>query len=337
MLSVMTAFAQSSTEGKDFWVALTLCAAPSNGLPEPFIAVSTKKTTMIRITNPGDPSWPGVQRQVRGDSWAIFDINDIPLSEWYPTAANSIDNAKNQAGQTHNYGLRVTASEDVSVFAALRMTNSFDAANILPDSALQYEYITQDYPPYIKPSDGDALSMFTVLATEDNTQVRITPATTTQDNHAANVPYTITLQRGQTYYVISQTLQSLSGSLVEAINGKKIAVYQGDLFTQIPGGKAARDCTYEQAMPVDYWGSHFVVTRSKEKDANRIRVTALEDGTQLKVNGQTVASIDRGHTYEFELSNNDWSSSIVSSLINQASRTFSDEAVFLESSCPVAV
>ncbi len=325
--------AQASTEGKDFWVALTLCAAPSSGLPEPFIAVSTKKVTNITITNPNDPSWPGVTRRVQADVWTTFTLQDIPLSQWYPTAADRIQNCPAQAGQTHNFGLHVQTDEEVSVFAALWMLNSFDAANILPTPVLQSEYYTQDYPPYIKPSDGDALSMFTILAIEDGTTIHITPSTTTADNHAAGVTYPVTLNKGQTYYVISQTLQSLSGSHVVAQNGKKIAVFQGNVFTQIPGGKAARDCTYEQAMPIDYWGTNFVVTRSLEKDANRVRITAMENGTDIKINGLLKATIDAGNTYEIELCN----STLSLSSEHPASAKYTQEAVVIESSCPVAV
>ena len=325
--------AQSSTEGKDFWVALTLCAAPSNGLPEPFIAVSTKKQTTITITNPNDPGWAGVTRQVTADAWVTFTTQEIPLSQWYPTSANSIANCVGEASKTHNFGLHLTTDEEVSVFAALRMVNSFDAANILPITVLQSEYYTQDYPPYIKPSDGEALSMFTILATENNTKVNITPKTTTYDNHAAGQNYSVTLNAGQTYYVISKTLTSLSGTHVVAEGGKKIAVFQGNVFTQIPGGKSARDCTYEQAMPVDYWGSQFVVTRSMQKDANRIRVTAMENGTDIQINGQHKATIDAGDTYEFEMCN----STLSLGSENPASAKYNAEAVFLASSCPVAV
>lgn len=332
--STTTVWGQVSTEGKEFWVALTLSAAPSSGLPEPFIAVSTKKpNTTITITNPNNPNWAGVTRTVGANQWETFTIDDIPMAQWYPTTANSINNIKSQAGQGHNFGLKVVTSEEVSVFAALWMENSFDAANILPMPVLQSEYFTQDYPPYIKPSDGDALSMFTILAVENNTHVRITPSSTTQDNKPANQSYMVNLNAGQTYYVISQTLQSLSGTHVEALSGKKIAIFQGDVFTQIPGGKAARDCTYEQAMPVDFWGSEFVVTRSKKKDANRIRVTAMEDGTQLWIDGNSVSTINMGETYEFEMSVNP----ISVTPINKASVTVKEDAVYLKSSCPVAV
>ena len=331
---------QASTEGKEFWVALTLCAAPSTGTPEPFIAVSTKEATTVTITNPNLPNWPGVSRSIGANQWEVFDINDISLDKWYPTSANSIANAAQQAGKTNNFGLKVVADKDVSVYAALRMPNSFDAANVLPIHVLQnaaYEYYTQDYPPYIKPSDGEALSMFTVLATENGTNVTITPTCKTHDGKAANASFTIPLNAGQTYYVISETLQTLSGSHVEA--DKPIAVFQGNVFTQIPGGKAARDCTYEQAMPIDYWGTQFVVTRSKEKDANRIRITSMNDYTDIylgsKENGNIIYTIPKaGDTYELELYKTQPSQQ---SLVHKPDAVITEDAIFIESSCPVAV
>lgn len=340
LVAGMPTYAQSSTEGREFWVGLTLCAAPSTGLPQPFIAVSTKQNTTITITNPNEPTWPGVTRQVRGGVWAEFTVDDIPLSHWYPQSANSIDNAYAQNNQINNYGLKVTTDADVSVYAALRMQNSFDAANVLPASVLTTDYYAQDYPPYIKPADGKALAMFTIVGTQPNTSVTITPSSAI-GNHPAGQPYTITLNAGQTYYGISNTLATLSGTHIESADNKAIAVFQGNVFTQVPGGKAARDCTYEQAMPTDYWGSQFVVTRSKEKDANRIRVTAMTDGTQLRIAGRVVANINTGETYEFEMSRNDWSASTIKAVTTDIGRTmpdiFTGDAVYLESSCPVAV
>ncbi|MBR1877402.1 MAG: PKD domain-containing protein [Paludibacteraceae bacterium] len=335
---------QASTEGKEFWVALTLCAAPSTGLPEPFIAVSTKEKTKITITNPNNPTWSGIETTIQANQWEVFETGNgaynIPLEMWYSTSADSIANAAAQAGKTNNLGLKVVADKDVSVFAALRMTNSFDAANILPLHVLenaQYEYYTQDYPPYIKPSDGEALSMFTILATENGTNVTITPACDTHDGKTANTPFPISLNAGQTYYVISKTLLSLSGSHVVA--DKPVAIFQGDVFTQIPGGKSARDCTFEQAMPVDYWGTQFVITRSKEKDANRVRITAMNDNTQIylgpKENDNVLYTItNAGETFEIEMYK---TQPTQQDLVHKPDVVLTEDAVFIESSCPVAV
>ena len=330
---------QASTEGKEFWVALTLCAAPSSGTPEPFIAVSTKEKTKVIITNPNIANWK-VEKDIEANQWEIFDMSDISLDKWYPTSANTIANAAAQAGKTNNLGLKVVADKDISVFAALRMPNSFDAANVLPVHVLQnasFEYYTQDYPPYIKPNDGESLSMFTVLATEDGTNVTITPTCKTHDGKVANTPFTIPLNAGQTYYVISETLETLSGSHIVA--NKPIAVFQGDVFTQIPGGKSARDCTYEQAMPTDYWGTQFVVTRSKEKDANRIRITAMNDNTEIylgpKENENLLYTIGRaGESFELEMYK---TQPTQQDMKHTPDAIITEDAVFIESSCPVAV
>jgi len=133
--------------------------------------------------------------------------------------------------------------------------------------------------------------------------------------------------------------KSFSGTRVKARNGKKIAVFSGADFTQVPGGKSARDCLYEQAMPIDYWGTEFVVTRSMEKDANRVRVTAQEDATEVRVDNRHAAWLQSGETYEFEISEN--LAPNIREIQTKAGRTVPDiytgDAHYIQTSCPVAV
>lgn len=290
-------FAQASTEGKEFWVALAISNAPDGDINqfEPFIAISAKKACQVTISNPST-GWTDQPRYLQADSWTV--INNIPTAQWYDLTWTA--NSASEYPDTK--GIFIKSTEDISVFAAMRMEFSYDATNVLPQSVLQSEYILQDYPTYNP--DDDAHSTFVIVATEDNTVIDITPTTPTIKGKAANTTFSISLNKGQTYQVVSTDQQTFSGTHVKAKNGKKIAVFSGADFTQIPGGKSARDCLYEQAMPVDYWGTEFVVTRSMEKDANRIRITAQEDGTQINIDGNFVKSINSGETYEFEMSEN---------------------------------
>lgn len=332
-LLTLGAFAQSSTEGKDFWVAVMFANAPDGNIShfEPFIAISAKKACTIQVSNPAT-GWSDQPRMVQANSWLV--INNIPVGQWYNQSwtANSASEAVNP------YGIRVQSTEEVSVYAAMRMEFSYDASNILPITALQSDYIIQDYPPYN--SEGESRSIFSILATEDNTVVDITPTAATIGGRPAGVPFNITLNKGETYQVIGPDQVTLSGSRVTARGGKKIAVFNGDVFTQVPGGKSARDCLYEQAMPTDYWGREFVVTRSKEKDANRIRITAMEDGTQVNIDNYLAATLNAGETFECELSEN-LASGDMQSAITKIGRTvppiYTGEAHYIHSSCPVAV
>ena len=314
-----TLFAQASTEGKEFWVALTLGRAPEDkgdGF-EAFICVSSKtRKGTVTVTNP-QTNWVKTYQIPNATGWLKITtgtgINDIPQSAIYPYAQNETGQQK-ASGKTFQTGLLVTCDEEVSVFAGLRYTYAFDASNILPITALQSEYIVQDYPPYANKTPTTSFSNFCILATENNTEVEITPHAKTYDGKPANTPFTITLNEGEVYYVVSEQAKEngnqssddskykcLSGSYIKAKNGKKIAVFNGDICTRTPNGVAARDINYEQAMPTDYWGTEFVITRSVEKDANRFRITALEDGTQVEIDGHYFTTINARETYEIEL------------------------------------
>ena len=339
--TVVPAWGQASTEGKEFWVALLMANSPSGfsaGSFQPFIAISAKKKCQVTVSNPAQ-NWSQATRTVQADSWTV--INDIPIDKWYDQTWT----ANNASEVVSSLGIKVEATEEVSVYAAIRMEYSYDATNVLPTTALGSEYIIQDYPPYN--SEGESHAAFMIVATEDNTTVRITPSTTTQKNKPANTFFEVNLSKGQTYQVVGKDKASFSGTTISAYTTgnrntpKKIAVYSGADFTQVPGGKSARDCLYEQAMPTDYWGTQFVVTRSMEKDANRVRITAQTNGTTISIDGIELANIlNAGETYEFEMSDN-LGSSEMASAISKAGREVPDilsgEAHYIETSCPVAV
>ena len=348
------AWGQASTEGKEFWVAIPYATGP-NGTDafEPFIAISAKKACTITISQPagdwgsGKPNYPIQQFSVAADSWTMLSNGQvtiknppitIPDDVWYDKTGWTTPQSASEPTQPFKYGIFVQATENISVYAAMRLSFSYDASNILPVTALGSDYILQEYPPYN--SGGDAHSVFMIVATEDGTVVDITPSTPTIRGKSAGTTFSVNLDKGQSYQVVSTDKQSFSGTTISEQNGKKIAVFSAADFTQVPGGKSARDCLYEQAIPTKYWGTHFVVTRSLEKDANRVRITALEDNTTIRIDGVKLAQkLQRGKTYEFEMSE-DLANSM-SSAISGAGRTipdiFNGEAHYIETSCPCAV
>lgn len=323
---------QASTEGTDFWVALTLSANPGGGGFTPFIAISTQdyKDCKVTITSPSNPSWAGYTKTLT-QAWETISSTDLAASGWFN------DDFKAQAGTIQSQGLYVHADKNVSVFCAWQGTESFDASNILPVTVLQDEYIVQDYPPY--DNDGKTgYSTFAVVATEDGTIIDITPKEKTYDNHGAGTTYqpARALKKGEVYHVLSSEEKTLSGTRIKARGGKKIAVFNGDVMTRVPDKKMGnRDLLYEQAMPIIYWGREFAVTRSLRKDANRVRITATEDGTEVYVAGSLVATLGSGDTYEFELAK--------TGFVPKSNRESGipdivyEDAVSVSTSCPCAV
>ncbi len=339
---------QASTEGKDFWVANTIvCQPPSASSPAfPTIAVSAQNACTVTITD-----YAGNQlakANVAAGSWTRFGENTAAIdpadyyldpSKWYPTAnhINATD-VYNHADKINNYGLHITATEKISVFIIMRTPQySMDASNALPITALQSEYYLQDFQPNANGVDKP-VTMTTILATENNTKVTITPKGNTYGKNNSGTPFTVTLNQGQTYYLISDVSSQLAGSHIVAQGGKKIAVYVGSPVTRLPGGVAARDGLFEQMMPVDYWGTQFIATRSLQKDGNIIGITATQNGTELKVDGYTQTFINEGETYYILLQGPaDPYSKNLAKIECHIDQVITADAAFIETSCPAAV
>ncbi len=346
--TVIPAWGQASTEGKDFWVANTIvCQPPTASSPAfPTIAVSAQKACKVTITDYAGNQL--ISANVAAGSWTRFGDNNAAVdpanyyldpSKWYPTANNiNATDVYNHADKINNYGLHITATENVSVYVIMGTPQySMDACNALPITALQSEYYLQDLYPYSK-DVSTCVTMTTILATENNTQVVITPKGNTYGKNNNGVPFTITLNKGQTYYLISSKNAQLAGTHIKAQGGKKIAVYVGSPNTHAPGGVSARDALFEQMMPIDYWGTQFIATRSLQKDGNIIGITATQNGTELKVDGFTQTYINEGETYYIVLQGpSDPYTKNLSKIVSPIDQVITADAAFIETSCPAAV
>ena len=299
--TLVPVWGQASTEGKEFWVALNMTTGTGGTDHEPFICITTQHPGgSYTISNPADQNFTPITGLIPPTGYIKIKAStnpgtgEIDLNKWYPVGQT----AQAVSNQIKNVGLKVTTTVDCSVFAGNRLPQSFDAANILPITALQTEYITQDYPGYDHENKGGGYPVTTILATENNTTVTVIPSSAVLNSNGT-ATIVKTLNAGQVLYITGDNRASLSGTMVNS--DKKIAVFTGVNNTDVPGPVSARDHLYEQNMPVDYWGTHFVVTRSMKKDANRIRVTASNNGTELIVDGISLTTINAGETYEFEL------------------------------------
>ena len=338
----LSAWSQSSTEGKEFWVGLTMAIRPpgdGDGEASPYLAISTKETTTVLFSNPAFPSETFTET-IGAFQWKKI---EIPQKWWYPSGVGKPSKVKDHADEVNNYGVYVKANKNISVFAIIRAGAGMDASNILPTTALQTEYILQDYIPHAKSGDAPYTTMATILATEDNTEISVNPKGTLLKAATPRlVNNKITLNKGQTYYLMAENngtdRNCLSGT--EITSNKKIAVFQGVPCTFVPHDVGNRDCLYEQAMPIDYWGTEFVATRSYAKGANIIRITASNDNqpTTITVNGQNVGQINRGETYEIELASTE-----LNNMNNHDKKTLDSdlrligEFVHIKTSCPAAV
>ena len=137
-----------------------------------------------------------------------------------------------------------------------------------------------------------------VVGIEDNTQIEITPSVTTSSGNAANVPFVITLNSGQTYQIKARG--DLTGTRIrvvgdDATDCKNIAAFGGNKWTSVGNCGGANDHLFQQLYPVKTWGMEYLhVSLEGRSSGELVKVLASEDNTRVEVDGQVVGNINAG-------------------------------------------
>ena len=187
-------------------------------------------------------------------------------------------------------GIHVTSTADIGLQAFNHMNLSGDATTVLPTPSLGTYYRLHTDPsgnhPDIlaNPYDGGE---FCIVATEDNTLVRIRFDSTAYVDTFALGPYaynthpsgystypprstfrTLDMQQGDYIQLLSPS-SNLHGSFTgaEVLSDKPVAVFMGSKYTEVPFSRTADgnytypypDHLYEQAIPTSTWGTDFLV------------------------------------------------------------------------------
>jgi len=276
--------------GTDFWVALTT-NWKDNDNDSFFLTASGPRACSVTISNP-NTSWTHTFAVAAGSLTTLQLPND---QSWQPGSCI-----------VTNKGLHITATDTLQlwVYSFSETASGCDATHILPLPALGPRYIVQT-TPVDNSHSVESRAQFSVLATEDNTTVDIVLTNSTSTGIAAGTTITQTLQAGQIYQV-QGPLQSgdFSGTLVTARDCKPIAVFSGASATNMPSSNpTSADFTYQQNLPTGAFGSEWILTPTAWHDnSDYVRITAGADSCLITCNGETLATIHHGQTYQFRLS-----------------------------------
>lgn len=188
----------------------------------------------------------------------------------------------------------IQSANEISAYMVNRFPFSSDAALALPVDVLNTSYILADFEP--QPQKFRSHSEFCVFARFDDTVVTITPSNELVGGHLAGVPFQVTLEAGEGYFVEALNtgpLGSISGTLVEAT--RVIGVTNGARCSNIPNLFGFCDHIFEVAQPTQTWGSRYLVANVPNRPTGSIyRVFASVDDTVIQVDGATQGTIDRG-------------------------------------------
>lgn len=228
-----------------------------------------------------------------------------------------IPNFFEQNEEPVNQSFHITTDTDVTVYALNQASRSSDAFLVLPTDALGQYYSILSYN-----SDGNNTggrlqgystpSQFVVVATQDGTDVTITPSQPTWEGGRA-IQH-ITLNAGECYLVqayLSDVVLTtdLTGTRIAA--SKPVSVIAGHQRATVPvemsGMLRSRDCLLEQLPPIEAWGYSAIAVPYPipygviNQGNDLVRVLALYDSTVVAINGTVQTVLDGGAYYETAL------------------------------------
>lgn len=308
--------------GTEFWFAAPDVISGHGDYPV-IIRVTALEDADVTLSLPADPSFTAQTLSLAAGAQGRFEFNDeASVAELENAPANSVNNK----------GILITSTADVTVYYDVTNGSNPDRFTLKADNALGNEfYIPSQYdmgnvqqgnynndPPY---------EQVNIVATEDTTIVTIVP-TVDVEGHNANVPYTVTLSRGQSYCIKGTSRDvdyTLSGTHIQSTKAIAVTISDDSVYSgpENSTSGAAWDLIGDQIIPVSVCGLEYIAMFSgKENVPNdendlskgwykqsteKVYVLATEDNTTVLADfSDTVTGtyeLDAGESVSLDIEN----------------------------------
>ena len=274
-----------------FWFVAPEVAQSHGDRPIVFRFATLNQAATITVSQPANPTFPNQVLNLVAN-----DAQTLNLTAW-------IDQIENKPANTIlPYGFRISSTAPIMAYYevtptcncnpdifALKGKNSLGTAFVVP---AQNFLNNASY----------ARSGFNIVATENNTVVTINPKQAIV-GHAANIPFTINLQKGETFSAEAVSIlanQHLSGSTISS-NLPIAVTLHDDSMSGAPYGGCA-DLMGDQLIPNQVIGTEYIILKGYLNGPDKIYVVAVQNNTQISVDGAVVATINATDTYVHTLS-----------------------------------
>jgi gliding motility-associated-like protein len=254
ILFPFTLIGQNTMGGKEFWLAFL-----KNYNSSTRIIIHSEHNTSGQISSPLQ-GW-SVPFSVNAGGRAVI------------TIPNGISIQLN-AG-TGNKGLHIQAAHDISVFAVNSQTATTDGTAIFPLELLGREYYSITH----KGSVFSSPTFVMLVGVEDGTELKITPTVATTQGHSAGIPFTINLNKGETYLITGKDKEDLTGTHVVALQCVPFAMFSGAECIAIVNEGC--DHLYQQMVPKSFLGKKYLINPINGQYTYRI--LAVEENTSVQV------------------------------------------------------
>lgn len=236
----------------------------------------------------------------------------MPLAGWstpFAVAANGVATVVVPATAEHTgsevvstLGVLVQSLDSVTVTAVSFQSFTTDAAQVIPVQGIGTSYMVEAYRGL--PGFADFYkSELLIVATQDNTEVEITPSVSTSGGQPAGVPFIVNLDAGETYQVQGALAAlDLTGTTVNGTAGngpcRPFAVFGGSMCANVPVACPACDHLFEQMAPTYTWGTDFLTIPVPGSTTSSYRITADQNGTGVVIDGGAPVMLNAGQSLE---------------------------------------
>lgn len=277
-----------------FWFAAPDITAGHAHNPMTFCVTSFGNPATVTITQPANPSFNPVTINLNAYSYYALDVT---------SQESTVETAPENT--VCNYGFKIESTDKISTYYQLGANNS-EIYTLKGRNALGTDFIVP-MENYLNTGSftPPAYSSIEIVATENNTTVTIIPSQPLLGGAPANVPITITLNRGQSYCVKSAS-QNASAHLANTriTSDKPIAVNSSDdsAASNSFSGYSGQDLVGEQIVPVNLAGDMFVALWNN-RAFEGVCVFPTQDTTHVYINGSTTpsATLNVGQEYIYML------------------------------------
>ncbi|MCC5945070.1 MAG: T9SS type A sorting domain-containing protein [Bernardetiaceae bacterium] len=287
--------AQSDTE---FWFAAPEVTAGHGDEPI-FMCFSTSDVAAtVTISMPSNAAFVPIILNIAADDAECIDVTAFK-DDFESFPYNAILNT----------GILVSATATITAYYEVRRNNNPDIFALKGRNGLgtAFHVPMQTQWDHQQGLNPNGHSGFIIVATENNTEVEITPSRNVI-GRPAGVPYTIVLNRGESYCAaVSQPTAAQvapngfpAGSVVTSNKPIAITLYHDSIRT---GTGGCYDLAGDQLVPDNIIGTDYIVLRGQLAGNEIAYVLAIEDNTEVFVAGVSVATINKGEQHQVNIPN----------------------------------
>jgi gliding motility-associated-like protein len=306
-----------SQTDKEFWFVAPEVSGTHADRPIWIRMSTTNIAATVTIDQPANPGFTPIVVNIPANT-----TTSVDLTTWI----DQIENGQPAANTTENKGLHLSSTQNITAYYEVLGTVGPNVLNsdifvLKGKNALG----TRFYTPfqnllgnadniYCLPNCMSGNSAFDIVATTNSTSVTITP---TQNivGHSAGIPFTIVLNKGQTYS--AQAIgrnpgDHLSGSLITSDQPIAVTI-KDDSARQ----NYALDLIGDQLVPVNVVGTDYIVVRGSLRDTNELSligdanynpnlgdravICATENNTTVSINGVVLATLNAGQIFNHQI------------------------------------